>query len=569
MRISYLTLTSLLLALGPNILAAGETNQSSFIKAGLSLRKEVRAVAASVQRLDAQRKLARGKVEKAAPVIDDIGVDLTGLDGKGGLRGNLLRADSELADGLKSLWTLPVNCDGAKLQEWEKALAAERQVADILRTLAGLQNETVRIKRAEAMLNPVYTSLRRNSRDVKALLAAKVLRAYIQEHVRTLDGAAKQLAAALRAKEFTQVGRLAENWRGEVCARKRAVPEAAAPPRAPRAEPKQQEKPAAAPTGYSLLPQAPRSMPAAAAPAAAPQSAGLKKLGSGIWDFVKGVGKTLKETWDRRKPIWMWKDKKDLSWRGDGGITWQKIEGELQIQGRGDANKIAANDVNQGYLGDCYYLAAMAAVARQKPETIDNMMQDNGDGTYSVTYQEKRPWWKPWAPKYTPKTVTVDNEFPAYNYGGPAFAQYGDQANGKPELWTMIGEKAYAQFAGKGPYLRIEGGFSNTAMSQITGKKSESYSASKVTMDQLAAWEEKGQAMTIHTKSDALWGLFIRGDELYKNDTLVPGHAYYIKEVDKEKGTVTLGNPWGYKHATLTMAQFQKSLQNVHVNPIE
>lgn len=41
-------------------------------------------------------------------------------------------------------------------------------------------------------------------------------------------------------------------------------------------------------------------------------------------------------------------------------------------------------DIKQGGLGDCYLLAALASIVSTAPETIQNMMKDNGDGTVTA-----------------------------------------------------------------------------------------------------------------------------------------------------------------------------------------
>jgi hypothetical protein len=42
------------------------------------------------------------------------------------------------------------------------------------------------------------------------------------------------------------------------------------------------------------------------------------------------------------------------------------------------------NDVNQGYLGDCYLLSSLAEVANHNPSLISSMITSNGNGTYGV-----------------------------------------------------------------------------------------------------------------------------------------------------------------------------------------
>ena len=41
-------------------------------------------------------------------------------------------------------------------------------------------------------------------------------------------------------------------------------------------------------------------------------------------------------------------------------------------------------NIKQGDAGDCYFLAALMTVAARSPETVLNMVHDNGDGTYTI-----------------------------------------------------------------------------------------------------------------------------------------------------------------------------------------
>lgn len=214
-----------------------------------------------------------------------------------------------------------------------------------------------------------------------------------------------------------------------------------------------------------------------------------------------------------------------------------------------------ASDINQGWLGDCYFEAAMAELARQNPNAVKNMIHDNGDGTYSVTFYRPRNFWEFWEPKYVPTVVTVDNKFPVDKYGNPIYDR-------SPALWDMILEKAYAKYR-SGNYGTIGyGGDSAQAMTALTGVGSREQNTRLTSINELAAWDTQKQAITAATKS-----------KLPSNDPLaamiVPSHVYYVESVDPVHGTVTLGNPWGtYTGAlVLTMAQFQLYFGTVYVNP--
>ncbi len=135
--------------------------------------------------------------------------------------------------------------------------------------------------------------------------------------------------------------------------------------------------------------------------------------------------------------------------------SYQLFAGSISLDG------ISPSDIKQGYLGDCYFLAALASVAQQHPEVIWNAIKDNGDGTYTVTfYQDGKP-----------VPVTVDAEFPVTEdakgnpTGTPAYARTGST---RDELWPLIMEKAYAQLDG-GSYRKIEGGWPGEAVELLTG----------------------------------------------------------------------------------------------------
>jgi fibronectin type 3 domain-containing protein len=206
-----------------------------------------------------------------------------------------------------------------------------------------------------------------------------------------------------------------------------------------------------------------------------------------------------------------------------------------------------AGDVNQGGVGDCYYLASLAAFANTCPAKLQSMAVDLGDGTYAVQYMRGG----------TASYVRVDGDFYAGNYDGYAYAQPG--ASG--DLWAMVMEKSYAYFrTGANSYSSLSGGWmgnvysdfgmANTSLSLST---TDSSFYSKVS-SALAA----GKAVTLATYS--------------RGTTLVSGHAYTLLSVTNVGGVnyYTVRNPWGVSGdalenssglATLTFAQMKSNFQ--------
>ncbi|MBQ0037629.1 MAG: hypothetical protein KBS74_03055 [Clostridiales bacterium] len=87
------------------------------------------------------------------------------------------------------------------------------------------------------------------------------------------------------------------------------------------------------------------------------------------------------------------------------------------------------NDIKQMLLGDCYALAGLQDMARLYPQKIKDMIKDNGDGTATVRFFEKR------GSTYRPVYVKVDKV--QARIGGLISAGADDC------LWANIIERAY------------------------------------------------------------------------------------------------------------------------------
>jgi hypothetical protein len=74
----------------------------------------------------------------------------------------------------------------------------------------------------------------------------------------------------------------------------------------------------------------------------------------------------------------------------------------------------AETDVNQGSVGDCYFVATLSATARANPNRIRQMAVDLGDGTCAVQFFRNNQ----------AHFVRVDGDLPALS-GSPAYAGLG------------------------------------------------------------------------------------------------------------------------------------------------
>jgi len=204
-------------------------------------------------------------------------------------------------------------------------------------------------------------------------------------------------------------------------------------------------------------------------------------------------------------------------------------------------------DVMQGQIGDCYLPSAVAALAKAKPGIFEDIIKENGDGTYTVTFKQRDGW----GGAYKDVPIKVDGDLPVRSWGGPL---YGRSANSretdKMELWWPLFEKAYATWRGqeregKPSYNAIgSGGHSSSVFEAALGRPSDDKYIGFSDAD--AVWD------FVKQKADAKLPLSAgtHGEEdkaLYTNTGVYPDHSYSIYGYEEKDGVkyVKLRNPWG------------------------
>ncbi|MBE3069493.1 MAG: hypothetical protein IMZ66_04570 [Planctomycetes bacterium] len=180
------------------------------------------------------------------------------------------------------------------------------------------------------------------------------------------------------------------------------------------------------------------------------------------------------------------------------------------------------DDVRQGNLGDCYFLAALASLADSDPEAIRQMIAPMGDGTYAVRYYSGA----------TPVYLRIDGQLP-----GTIFTPVYAKLSAQRETWVALAEKAYAQFRyGQNSYASLSGGWMDPVYQAVTGQGTSRVWASTPGMiSTLAANLAAGHAVSAGTWSAP-------------TGPVVGSHAYMVKAIEVVDGQtyVTVYNPWGY-----------------------
>jgi hypothetical protein len=238
-----------------------------------------------------------------------------------------------------------------------------------------------------------------------------------------------------------------------------------------------------------------------------------------------------------------------------GKATFQKIPNQVLFALDSSGNPDISGDlknIKQGDAGDCYFLAALMTVAARSPETVLNMLHDNGDGTYTMSFHGKYDG----APN--PVTVTVNGDLP-YRRGKP-FENGVENIDGKNVSWAAIIEKGWAAANGNS-YSGIDGtDLSNAqdhdvhnALYAITGLEG---------VDRNPGGPMTGVSFA-QIEQDFTNGLITLGTS---NDDgkLVSDHSYALLGVDSANQTVVVGDPEGGQE-TLSFETFQSTNINQYI----
>mmetsp|Transcript_3195 Transcript_3195/g.9706 ORF Transcript_3195/g.9706 Transcript_3195/m.9706 type:complete len:605 (+) Transcript_3195:568-2382(+) len=191
-------------------------------------------------------------------------------------------------------------------------------------------------------------------------------------------------------------------------------------------------------------------------------------------------------------------------------------------------------DVSQGGLGDCWFLAAMAAVC-EKPKLITSLFvttELNDAGVYCVKLCKDGYW----------QHVLLDGLFPA-NGNTLAFAQ-----PNRGQLWVVLIEKAFAKL--NGCFEALTGGTGDEALRVMTGQpvttlKFEQNPNAQVKIDRDILWAQLLSFKDAGFIMCASCGLSY-GDADCAGYGLVENHAYTIINVVERQGfkLLQMRNPW-------------------------
>jgi hypothetical protein len=146
------------------------------------------------------------------------------------------------------------------------------------------------------------------------------------------------------------------------------------------------------------------------------------------------------------------------------------------------------------------------------------------------------------------RSFRVSDRFVSTSSGDSRYAQPGDIAAGRGEIWVMLLEKAWA--AMRGGYDQAHFGLMKDGMTAVTGEDTDMTSIAGETDRKI--WREisecvrEGKPVTIQTKQS------FTGEELAEardiEYTVIAKHADNVAGVDEHWQTIDIVNPHGQNH---------------------
>eukprot|EP00698_Gefionella_okellyi_P022063 TRINITY_DN725_c0_g1_i3.p1 TRINITY_DN725_c0_g1~~TRINITY_DN725_c0_g1_i3.p1 ORF type:complete len:1823 (+),score=496.75 TRINITY_DN725_c0_g1_i3:2151-7619(+) len=203
-------------------------------------------------------------------------------------------------------------------------------------------------------------------------------------------------------------------------------------------------------------------------------------------------------------------------------------------------DKAAPEDIEQGMLGDCWFLSAISVLATHE-DLLTKVFIDTthaAKGVFLMQFFKNGEWRK----------VVIDDYFPAEPgpTPTPAFV-HSKRFESRPELWMMLLEKAYAKLHGS--YEAIELGSVAHAFVDLTGGAGEDINMSTPDVQKdifsgamwakLVDYLSKGYLLGAGSPAGS--------DADISSYGIVQGHAYAILDLKEVDGfnLLKLRNPWG------------------------
>ncbi|KAJ3475010.1 hypothetical protein NLI96_g12118 [Meripilus lineatus] len=221
----------------------------------------------------------------------------------------------------------------------------------------------------------------------------------------------------------------------------------------------------------------------------------------------------------------------------------------------------SSSDIEQGLLGDCWFLSALSTVATV-PGLLDRICveRDEAVGVYGFIFFRDGKWVDVVIDDLlfisNPKFAELKTEEQRLYHGNPDLynstarkgckALYFARSRTEGETWVPLIEKAYAKL--HGDYAALSGGFANEAIEDLTGGVCSNIPLLDI-LDTNKFWDE----LLVQIRHSHLFGCYLPDLSSKRNGMvravhgLIPSHAYSVLKAVNYQGKrfVLVRNPWG------------------------
>lgn len=199
----------------------------------------------------------------------------------------------------------------------------------------------------------------------------------------------------------------------------------------------------------------------------------------------------------------------------------------------GGMDGISVSDIQQGQRPVCYFLSALAGLAMQRPQEIKDMITDNQNGTYTVTFRG--------LPQNENKvTVTKPDEY---------FYLHKGKDN---SIWAPVVVKAIAQYWSKHGILRLFKSDADAAnwggawegIEIVTGHIADfmlvNANSNDRIMEKMSAGLAAKKVVTVSTLGKGNLHPTTAGEQIFSK-----AHVLTLMKVDIPSRTLTIRDPYG------------------------
>jgi len=228
-------------------------------------------------------------------------------------------------------------------------------------------------------------------------------------------------------------------------------------------------------------------------------------------------------------------------------ITWKRPQ-EISSNPRLYVNGVSSEDVCQGALGDCWFLAGCGAIAFSQTAMRRVIPSDQyfyGHEKYTGAFHFRFWRYGEWV------DVIIDDLLPVMKSNGSNVHLCFAQSSERNEYWSALVEKAYAKL--NGCYKSIDGGFTSDALEDLTGGMVIEHELGSEAPRNLPAVLLRAMHNETFVCAGINGGSGGGGGEVPLGNTgLLGGHAYSILDFTKvtlsngrREYLIKVRNPWG------------------------